>query len=536
MTASPTPEAARHPSSTKQPFSRELAWFLLIACVTTILAATRIAESDIWYHLRNAREIVQGGMVPRVDIYTFTSAGSPLVDYEWLSELVYLFAFERWGQHGLLAVYTVLLIVSYWSVYRLACQRGANPMAAALITAFGVVLGSFSFGPRMMHFGWMCLVLVMLILDGAERRPAMLWLLPPLFCLWINLHGSWPFGFVVMGAAIVDGLVRSRFRRLEGNAWSHRRLAGAVAAAATSVAALFVNPYGFPLVLYPFDLRFRQEYAVSVVYEWGALDFRTLYGRLALVMIAGLVAVAWRSKKVWRIRDVLLVCFALWAALTYQRFLGFASLVLIPIVALHVRGWQSIRTPVLDAFLSLAFAFVLSRSVPSRATLDQHIDRQFPRDALAFMEREGINGRLFNLFDFGGYIEWHAPQLKTFADGRADIFTYNGVLRDYMDAIWAGRTFEVLDKYRIEYVLIPPNGVVSSALRQSAEWRVVFSDEVAILFERRSKGTSRRQRTVRGDGLTDEWLSVPLAEPSAPRVSASAAGSREQGNSRSTWS
>src|SRR5688572_3916882 len=296
MTGSPAAEVTKPSTSTKQPFSRELAWFLLIACVTTILAVIRIAESDIWYHLRNAREMVQRGAVPRFDIYTFTSAGSPLIDYEWLSELVYLFAFERWGQHGLLAVYTILITVSYWSVYRRACRRGANPMAAALITAFGIVLGSFSFGPRMMHFGWMCLVLVMLVLDAAERRPAMLCLLPPLFCLWINVHGSWPFGFVFVGATIVDGAVRWRSRHIMGAGWSHRRLAGAVGAAAASVAAIFVNPYGYPLVLYPFDLRFRQAYAMSVVHEWEPVDFQTFYGRLALVTIAGLVLVAWRSR------------------------------------------------------------------------------------------------------------------------------------------------------------------------------------------------------------------------------------------------
>ena len=470
--------------------SRELAWFLMIACLTTILCVTRIAESDVWYHLRNAREIVLQGAVPRFDTYTFTSAGSPLVDYEWLSELAYYFAFQRWGQHGLLAVYTVLIIASYWLVYRLAGRRGANPMVAALVTSFGVVLGSFSFGPRMMHFGWLCLVLVMLVLDAAERRSAMIWLLPPLFCLWINLHGSWPFGLVMVGAVIADGLTRWRSRRLEGSAWGNRRLAEAGASVLASLGALFINPYGLALVLYPFDLRFRQQYAVSIVHEWRPLDIHTFYGMAALVALIALLLTAWFSERPWRIRDVLLICFAAWAAISYQRFLGFAALVLVPIVAPHVRGLPSQRTPVLDAALSLALAAVTWWSVPDLGVINRHIDRQFPRYALAFMEREAINGRLLNLFDWGGYIEWHAPQLKTFADGRADIFTYNGVLRDYMDAIWAGRTDEVLDKYRIEYVLIPPAGAISSALRQNAAWSIIYSDEVATLFQRRSKGTS----------------------------------------------
>ena len=489
MSSGSVPNETTNPATAKLPLSRELAWFLLIAAITTILSVIRIAESDIWYHLRNARETVQRGDVPRFDVYTFTSAGTPVIDYEWVSELVYFFAFERWGQHGLLAVYTLLLVVSYWLVYRLACRRGANPTVAALFTAFGVVVGSFSFGPRMMHFGWLCLVLVMVILDRSEQHPATVWLLPPLFCVWINLHGSWPFGLVILGATIFDGALRLHWRRLQGGAWSRRRLAITVAAAIMSVAVLLVNPYGLSLLLYPFELLSRQEYQVSIVYEWDPVDFGTFYGRLALVMILGVVAVAWRGTNAWRVRDVLIILFAFWAALTHQRFLGFASLVLIPIVTPHIRAWRNsparAHTPVLDSLLIVALVLVIGRSIPARATLDRHIESEFPHAALGFMTRERIDGRLFNMFDYGGYIAWHAPHLKTFADGRADIFTYNGVLRDYMDAIWAGRTFEVMDKYRIDLVLVPPDGVVSSTLRSSADWRILYSDKVSILFQRR---------------------------------------------------
>jgi hypothetical protein len=481
-----TPETHSE-TSDRQP-TRELALFLLISSVTTILCVTRIAESDIWYHLRNAREIVQRGAVPRFDTYTFTSAGAPLIDYEWMSELVYLFAFERWGQHGLLAVYTTLIVASYWLVYRLAIRRGANATVAALITVCGIALGSFSFGPRMMHFGWFCLVLVLWVLDAGERRTALLWLLPLIFCLWINLHGSWPFGLVMVGAMIAEWAVRLRRQSLGGPVLDPKVLRVGIAAAGVSIVALFANPYGLSLLLYPFDLMTRQKYAVSVVHEWGPLDFGSPYGRLALVMFTGLALVIWRGKKPWRISEVLLGCFALWAAVRHQRFLGFATFVLIPIVAPHIRALTSRRTPLLDTTLAVALAIVLVNAVPSRQTLDAHIDTQFPRHALAFMVREGINGRLFNMFDFGGFIEWHAPRLKTFADGRADIFTYNGVLRDYMDAIWANRTLEVLDKYQIEYVLVPPHGVIPSTLRQTTGWTTVYADEVAVLFTRGPDG------------------------------------------------
>jgi len=54
--------------------------------------------------------------------------------------------------------------------------------------------------------------------------------------------------------------------------------------------------------------------------------------------------------------------------------------------------------------------------------------------ALEFMQRQHINGRIFNNYGWGGYMEWNAPQLKPFIDGRADIFVYNGVFDDFRRA------------------------------------------------------------------------------------------------------
>ena len=94
-------------------------------------------------------------------------------------------------------------------------------------------------------------------------------------------------------------------------------------------------------------------------------------------------------------------------------------------------------------------------SYPSAAQLQNNIDNQFPRDALRFIQQRQITGRLFNWYDFGGYIEFYAPAIKTFADGRTDIFVYNGVLNDYININTIERPFELLDKYKIDYVLFP---------------------------------------------------------------------------------
>ena len=44
---------------------------------------------------------------------------------------------------------------------------------------------------------------------------------------------------------------------------------------AVSLVAVFADPFGYKLVLYPFDLLFRQQSLVRYVGKWQPVDFST---------------------------------------------------------------------------------------------------------------------------------------------------------------------------------------------------------------------------------------------------------------------
>ena len=46
------------------------------------------------------------------------------------------------------------------------------------------------------------------MLDRFRRTGTGLWLLAPLFLIWINLHGSWVYGMVVLVLTFASGLVQ----------------------------------------------------------------------------------------------------------------------------------------------------------------------------------------------------------------------------------------------------------------------------------------------------------------------------------------
>ena len=123
---------------------------------------------------------------------------------------------------------------------------------------------------------------------------------------------------------------------------------------------------------------------------------------------------------------------------------------------------------------------------PSAAKLQHDVDSNYPTVALQFMRRNHLQGRIFNTDIWGGYMEWNTPELKPFLDGRVDIFVYNGTFQDHVDAVMVRNSFEILDKHHIDYVLLEPKRPLAYLLEHSSAWRNIYSDNVAVLFERTS--------------------------------------------------
>ena len=480
------PPAVRRLAATA--FSFPVMCMFMLAAAIFALSVRAIAEPDIWWHLRNASHLLQYHSLPSVDTYSFTAAGSPSLDFEWLSEVPFLLAFKALGLQGVLTLYFAILVLIYAGVYHRACLAGADCKNATVATMLAVLLGVVSIGPRMLLFGWLCMVGLLIALDRFRQTGKGLWMLPPLFALWINFHGSWIFGIVVLAITIAAGLVRGEWGLVLARPWSHAEFRKLLLASGASLAALFVNPYGYKLVLYPFDLLFRQKDVMQHLEEWQSVHFSGGTGKLALIMIFALPAIALFSRRRWRPDELILLAFALWSSLSHMRFLFFAGLIMVPILAPSLKLFppydRKSDKPWLNAGIMAAIVGSLIFFFPSSAELQRQVSDKYPTDALAFMQQRHLAGRIFNDYMWGGYVEWNAPELKAFIDGRADIFIYNGSFDDHVNATMIQSSLEILDKYRIDYALLESGQPLSYLLGHSRGWEPIYSDRVAVLFQR----------------------------------------------------
>ena len=98
---------------------------------------------------------------------------------------------------------------------------------------------------------------------------------------------------------------------------------------------------------------------------------------------------------------------------------------------------------------------------------------------------------MVNYYLWGGYLNWKDPNLKVFIDGRADIFEYSGVFKDYLSLLTLDQPDAVLDKYRAQYVLFPHHDPFTSFMEHDARWRTVYSDQLCVLLERSENEITR---------------------------------------------
>src|ERR1019366_1173516 len=183
------------------------------------------------------------------------------------------------------------------------------------------------------------------------------------------------------------------------------------------------------------------------------------------------------SRERWRLDEVAITMLALWYSLTYIRFLFLAGILLPPIFAKRVKLMSPYdRNSDKRRNNAVALAILLClfiASVPRHSRFQN--PGRYPVGAVAYMKTNGIHGRVFHEYVWGGYLIWHMPELKVFIDGRLDPYTHNGVFEDYMAAVSGESPQAVLDKYQVEYVLMPPDSRLSKFLKSSPTWTQLYS-------------------------------------------------------------
>ena len=113
----------------------------------------------------------------------------------------------------------------------------------------------------------------------------------------------------------------------------------------------------------------------------------------------------------------------------------------------------------------------------------------FPVDAVNWLEAHPQSGNVYNEFTWGGYVLYRLwPDTKVFIDGQTDFYGAE-LVKEYLTVLNAQENWEsILDKYAVEWALIPRNSAIANQLKSNVDWTILYEDKVAIIISRSRNG------------------------------------------------
>ena len=107
-------------------------------------------------------------------------------------------------------------------------------------------------------------------------------------------------------------------------------------------------------------------------------------------------------------------------------------------------------------------------------------------EAADYLRTSSLPGKMFNSYNWGGYLTFAAPDVPVYVDGRTDLYK-DAFLRRYLDIVFLRDGWDTaLDEQGIGFVAIEANTVLASMLRtMPQQWdEHLFDDGRSAVFVR----------------------------------------------------
>lgn len=473
------------------------------------MASRQPADSDTWWHLKSGQLIWETGQLPRTDAFSHTVAGQPWIDHGWLVQAFLWPVYRASGLAGLALLLAAIVTATFALVYG---QCEGRPFVAAFATLLAAVASSIVWAIRPQIFSLLLAALVAWLLDRYKRTgdSRLLFLLPPIVALWVNCHGGFVIAFILIGCHLVgETMDRLTSRALPTQ---HKILPLAMAALAC-VPAILLNPNTTRMIPYAFQ-TVNIGPLKAFIQEWASPDFHNLqFHPFIWLLLLTLAAVGLSRRRAGWTGLALVGVFG-YMGLLAARNIALFAVVAAPVLARHTvaaldemasdnprLSWFAAltRAPSLHprrshALLNIALLAVVVAGAGLKVGVDlarmsdpEFWGRGLPVKAATYLNEHELSGKMFNTYNWGGYLIWSLyPEQPVFVDGRTDLYAFGGsVLDDYVTVHWTRPGWQqVLDQYVIGFVLTERSGPLDTMLAQTASWRRVYEDPLAVIHVR----------------------------------------------------
>jgi hypothetical protein len=422
---------------------------------TAFIRGIIFLDPDFGWHLKMGELIMNHG-IPLTDPFSYTMPSYRFVDHEWLSNVLISTGYKSIGIYGLSFIFALIFILTLFIVVPKKLRKHAFfPLALT-----GSLMLGFS-GIRTQVITWFFLSIILRVIFDENLWRKWKFFLPLLFIPWVNLHGGFAIGIILLFLVFIFKSFQNKKFEL-----------GYCGIAVFSIALTFVNPYG-PRIWWEIWMQLSDTNLRWNISEWMPGIFYIDFAFFILLTLSFFLVVKYRARIAGLI-SFLYLCLLL-MALSSLRYVPLWALSAIlatstaaPFLIAEVKKTTggvvrlSLAKKILVVVILPVFLYEIYISLVSAYALSEQ--KYYPVKAIKYLSKQNLNGNLFTSYDYGGYLTWKLPNKKAFIDGRMPSWRRSGyypnesnyAFKDYLKMLSDESFFKkMLLKYNIHYVLLP---------------------------------------------------------------------------------
>jgi tetratricopeptide (TPR) repeat protein len=487
-------------------YQRVLVLFFLLSVF--ILSIIRIEDTDAWMHLSLGRLIWGLKGFPPTEQFVYPDFGKPFSYSSWLFGVLYYLSYLSFNITGVILLKAITITAAFLILIRDSLRPYKNYVLSILIMVLVVIVTRCRFTERPETFMMVFLAFSIFSLNAyLYDRKKYIYALPVVHILWANCHSSInlmviPFVSFLVGSMVQRALSRKNIIISDHIPTSYQiKTVGFVFIA--SFAASLISPYFISQYFFGAQFLsnpwFKQEILELQRPEWNILKW--LYIAAGFILITFIL-----NRKRLSVMHLLMVIPFIALAFTAKRFLLLMAMVSGPIVVrnlssfLGLKAWDKSlnrKFALIIVFIWIVFftSYAMIKGTPydgGRKKFGFGVEYSLiPEFALQYLDRNGVEGRVFNLFEWGGYIVWRDfPGRTVFVDPRGNLSV------DLLEKMNLAMNRPVLmdafaDRYGFEVILINYPFYESDIPDMAGglvnpRWSLVYWDDVALVYLKRN--------------------------------------------------
>ncbi|MBD3419714.1 MAG: hypothetical protein GF398_06310 [Chitinivibrionales bacterium] len=471
-----------------------------------------LTNTDIWWHLATAREMLASATYLYTDPFSFTPHVECWINLHWVFQLVAYGIYQVASVKGLVlckaALFGLTTVVVYYAIP--AAKRG---WIGVLLLGLAVFEVRYLVLARPIVVTTLMIALFMSLFERwrVERRVGYLLPLIPLQIIWTNAQGLFILGPVIAGAywmgdGLIAYLVASPAR--SGKRIDRTAIRDISAIAGAIVLSTIVNPRHVHGILFPFKLFSRIDPNLKNIYATNVSENAPLmtlmsneprYFVSAVIITLLLVVSFFAALRRFRWSHAMLSIGFFALAFMAKRNILLYFIVAVPILVhnfglvnhpeARLKDVAYYRKNIIGMMgvIILLFGFTHAKML-SISPGNGIAPFRYPQEAVRYLDGHPVGGNMFNAIRAGGYLLWERyPPHQVFIDGRLIIRT-PAFFAEYLSILDNPDLFAALDRrFSITHVLVPTalhgryKGF-AARLYRLAEWKLVSYDGAWALF------------------------------------------------------